>query len=328
MSRPPRVELAGGVYHVIARGNERRDVFRDDDDRHLYLGRLAECRDRYEFGVLAYCLMPNHIHLAIERGPVPLSKIMLALHCFYSQKFNFRHERVGHLFQGRYKAFLVEQDRYLEALIRYIHNNPVKAGLVDRAQAYRWSSDRFYRSGNWPPWLDVDRVLSRFAPTPARAAAAYRRWMGCNGSDEPYQDAAAIGRVVKGDEKFAEIAMRTARVRARSSRRWTPGAVARAASELLGFSIERLRQPHRGHRESRARIIVAYIGRRDYGLSTTAMAACFGRDESSFAHGLRRLEDALERDRSLSILTERVAAALRSKESELQVRPQESEMQG
>lgn len=105
MSRAPRIEIAGGVYHVIARGNERRDIFRDDSDRHLYLARLAECRDRYRFGVLAYCLMPNHVHLAVERGPVPLSKIMLALHSYYSQKFNFRHERVGHLFQADTRLF-------------------------------------------------------------------------------------------------------------------------------------------------------------------------------------------------------------------------------
>jgi putative transposase len=329
MSRPPRVELAGGVYHVIARGNERRDVFRDDADRRLYLARLAQCSDRYEFGVLAYCLMPNHVHLAIERGPIPLSKIMLALHSYYSQKFNFRYGRVGHLFQGRYKAFLVEQDRYLDALVRYIHYNPVKAGLVDRAQVYRWSSDQFYRFGHQPQWLDVDRVLRRFAPTPARAAAAYRRWMvPGNGDDEAYADASAIGRVIKGDEKFAESAMRAARVRTRSKRRWTAGALARTASKLLGFSIERLRQRDRSHPESRARLIVAYIGRRDYAFSTTAMAGCFGREESSFAHGLRRLEDALEHDRSLSNLVERIAAALRAEKSELQVRPQESGMQG
>lgn len=328
MSRPPRVELAGGIYHVIARGNERRDVFRDDEDRRLYLARLAVCRDRYEFGVLAYCLMPNHVHLAIERGPVPLSKIMLALHSYYSQKFNFRHDRVGHLFQGRYKAFLVEQDRYLEALIRYIHNNPVKAGLVVRAEVYRWSSDQFYRSRRRPQWLDVHRVLRRFAPTPARATAAYRRWMARNGDDESYEEALAIDRVVKGDEKFAERALSRVRFRASSQPRWTAGAMARAASRLLGFSIERLRQPDRSHPESRARLIVAYIGRRDYAFSTTAMAACFRREESSFAHGLRRLEDTLERDRSLSNLVERVAASLRFEKSELQVRPQESGMQG
>jgi len=121
---------------------------RDDEDRRLYLDRLAECRSRYGFGLLAFCLMPNHVHLAIARGEVPLSKIMLALHFYYSQKFNWRHERVGHLFQGRYKAYLVEHERYLEALVRYIHLNPVKAGIVERPDAFPWSSDRYYRTGD------------------------------------------------------------------------------------------------------------------------------------------------------------------------------------
>ncbi len=262
MSRPPRVEVAGGIYHVIARGNERRDVFRDDEDRRLYLGRLAECRDRYEFGVLAYCLMPNHIHLAIERGPVPLSKVILALHGFYSQKFNLRHERVGHLFQGRYKAFLVEQDRYLEGLIRYIHNNPVKAGLVEHAQAYPWSSDRFYRSGNWPEWLDIDRVLSRLAPTPVRAAAAYRRWMGRNGSDDGGVPGTQPQSVASSRVGRSSRAVRCeAQIDAATRRRWTPGGFA-AQPAIPGFSIA-IRSRLRGQPESRARIIVAYVGGRD-----------------------------------------------------------------
>jgi REP element-mobilizing transposase RayT len=321
------VELAGGVYHVIARGNERRDIFRDDSDRRLYLARLAECQDRYEFGVLAFCLMPNHVHLAIERGPVALSKIILALHFYYSQKFNFRHERVGHLFQGRYRAYLVEHDRYLAALIRYIHLNPVKAGIVDRPEAYPWSSDRWYRERSGPSWLDVDRFLSLLAPTRTRASAAYRRCMGSREA-ESYDEVAALGRVVKGDEEFADRSMRMARLPMRSPSRWTAGSLARVACRLQGFSFERLKGPYRGRPESRARLITAYIGVRDHAVSTAAMARCFGRDESAFAHGLRRLEDAMARDAALRRMVERIASTLRTDESEMQVRPQESEIQG
>ena len=299
MSRAPRVEIAGGIYHVIARGNERREIFRDDGDRRLYLARLAECRDRYEFGILAYCLMPNHVHLAIERGPVPLGKIMLALHSFYSQKFNFRYERVGHLFQGRYKAFLVEHERYLDTLVRYIHLNPVKAGLAERPELHPWSSDRWYRHGAEPRWLDVDTVLRRLAPTRSRARAAYRRWMG---SKEPdyYEAAAALGRVVKGGEEFAQRAMRLARLPSPRRRRWTPSALAVAASALQGFSLDRLKDRSHGRPESRARLIAVFVGRRDHSITSSALAACFGRDESAFAHGLRRLALAMERDPVLS----------------------------
>jgi len=132
MARPLRVELEGGLYHVIVRGNERRNVFRDDADRRRYLARLVFYVEKLSFRLVAYCLMDNHVHLAIERGKVPLSRIMAGLQSSYTQYFNRRHDRSGHLFQGRYKAFLVEKDRYALALVRYIHENPVKARVVER----------------------------------------------------------------------------------------------------------------------------------------------------------------------------------------------------
>jgi REP element-mobilizing transposase RayT len=103
MARPLRLEAEGAVYHVIARGNERKAVFRDDRDRQEYLDRLIRCHERFGLRVLAYCLMGNHLHLAVERGPVTLSCVMLALQSAYTQWFNRRHGRVGHLFQGRYR---------------------------------------------------------------------------------------------------------------------------------------------------------------------------------------------------------------------------------
>ena len=301
--------MAGGIYHVIARGNERREIFRDDMDRRLYLARMAECRRRYDFGVLAYCLMPNHVHLAIERGSVSIGKIVLVLHAFYGQKFNHRHERVGHLFQGRYKAFLVDSERYLGALIQYIHLNPVRAGLVAQPQTYAWSSDRHYRRGGGPNWLDVDFVLRRFAPNRSRACAAYRRWMG---STEPdYEALEPLARVVKGGEDFADRSLRQAKVDAPRRSRWTALAFAAAASAAQGFTLQRLRTRSQRRAESRARIITAYLGRRDHALPATALAACFDRDESAFAHGLRLFETALHRDAALVRQVERVASALK-----------------
>jgi REP-associated tyrosine transposase len=177
MPRPPRLEFSGSVYHVIARGNEQRDVFRDDSDRELYLCRLARYQARFRFRLYAYCLMTNHVHLALETGAVPISRIVLSLHRSYAQEFNQRHQRVGHLFQGRYKAYLVQKTAYLLALIRYIHENPVKAGLVRHAADYRWSSDRFYRGKTPPDWLDPPGLLQLLGADPARAARRYRSLM-------------------------------------------------------------------------------------------------------------------------------------------------------
>jgi REP element-mobilizing transposase RayT len=318
--------VAGGFYHVIARGNERRDIFRDDRDRRLYLARLAECRKRYQFGLLAYCLMSNHVHLAIERGPVSIGKIVLALHAYYAQKFNDRYERVGHLFQGRYKAYLVDCERYLGALIQYIHLNPVRAGLVDRPELYAWSSERHYRRGGGPEWLDVDFVLRRFAPSRSSACAAYRRWMGSH--EEDYETVEPLARVVKGGEEFAERSMRAANVVPPRRRRWTPMAFAAAASAAQGFTLESLKGPSQRRPESQARILAAYLGRRDYAIPATALAFCFGRDESALAHGLRRFEDALSRNPSLTRHVERIASAIEAEASTFQVRSQVSDFQG
>ncbi len=165
MARPLRLDVAGAVYHVTARGNERRAVFADDEDRNEYLDRVAWYRTKFGFRLLAYCLMTNHVHLAIRRGPFPLSRVMAGLHSSYTQWFNRRHRRVGHLFQGRYKSFLVQEDRYLVALVRYIHLNPVRARIVQRAADYAWSSDRFFRGTRPPQWLDVEDALPSFGPT-------------------------------------------------------------------------------------------------------------------------------------------------------------------
>src|SRR6266540_1795128 len=175
MARPLRLAMPGGLYHVMVRGNERKDIFRDDADRLRYLDRLAHYREKFGFRLLAYCLMDNHAHLVIEAGLNPLSKVMAGLQSSYTQYFNRRHDRAGHLFQGRYKAFLVEEDRYALALIRYIHENPVKAHVVERPDQYVWSSDRYYRRGRRPGWLDLDRVLRMLGNRRSAAVREYRR---------------------------------------------------------------------------------------------------------------------------------------------------------
>ena len=124
MARKPRVEYDGAFYHVIVRGNQRQRTFHDDQDRISYLERLEHYRQRYGFRLFAYVLMSNHVHLLLETKSVPLSKIMQGIQFSYTQRYNRRHRKVGHLFQGRYKAILCDRDAYLLELVRYIHLNP------------------------------------------------------------------------------------------------------------------------------------------------------------------------------------------------------------
>jgi REP element-mobilizing transposase RayT len=312
LARPLRVELTGAVYHVIARGNERKAIFRDDRDRVIYLERLSQCRSRFQFQVLGYCLMDNHVHLALERGPVALSRVMLALQSFYAQKFNFRHQRVGHLFQGRYKAFLIQDERYLFALLRYIHLNPVRARIVHRPEAYPWSSDRFYREGKGLPWLDVDVVLGKLAQKRDEALVVYQRLMARR-DQQAYEDVATFGAAVKGDLEFAERALVTVGEARRMPSAWTPESLAESVALAEGLSLEHLKQPRRSVRESRVRLTAAYLGRRHAGFSIARMARCFGREESTFNRGVRRLEDLINRDESIRTNVERIASSLRSR---------------
>ncbi|HLF50201.1 MAG TPA: transposase [Methylomirabilota bacterium] len=140
MARPLRLPFPGGIYHVTARGNEKRPIFSDDADCHGFLRLLATVVDRYHILCHAYCLMNNHYHLLLETPDANLSSAMRQLNGVYSQRFNHRHSRSGHLFGGRFHAVVVERDAHLREVSRYIVLNPVRAGLVADAAEWSWSS--------------------------------------------------------------------------------------------------------------------------------------------------------------------------------------------
>jgi len=142
MARPLRIEYAGAVYHVTSRGNGRKPIFRDDEDRMVLLDILKEVKDRYHWCCFAYCLMENHYHLVIETPDANLSQGMRQLNGVYTMRFNRRHDTVGHVFQGRYKAILIQKESHLLEVCRYVVLNPVRARLVRNPEDWRWSSYR------------------------------------------------------------------------------------------------------------------------------------------------------------------------------------------
>jgi len=174
MARPLRIGFAGALYHVTARGNDRKAVYRDDRDRARFLDRLAAVVYTHRLRVHAFVLMRNHFHLLVETPEADLSRAMGQLNGSYTQDFNRRHRRSGHLFQGRYKAILVEKDSYLLELSRYIHLNPVRVGEVSRAWAFAWSSAAAYVGKvAVPEFLTVGDVLAHFG---RRRTVARRRY--------------------------------------------------------------------------------------------------------------------------------------------------------
>lgn len=163
MARPLRIEFPGAFYHVMARGNEKRAIYKDTRDRLRFLDSLESSSGRYGAVIHGYCLMNNHYHLLLETPRGNLAQIMHHINGSYTTYFNKKHERVGHLFQGRYRAILIDADAYCLALSRYIHMNPVKGGTASQPWDYKWSSCQFYRNRyDAPQWLQRDFVLSFF----------------------------------------------------------------------------------------------------------------------------------------------------------------------
>lgn len=178
MARPLRIEYPGALYHVTSRGNAREPVYLSDVDRNLFLGILSSTVKRYNLLLYAYCLMENHYHLLIETPEANLSSSMRYLNQIYTQRFNKTHKRVGHLFQGRYKSILVQREKHLLALCRYIVQNPVRAGIVQHPEEYQWSSCRQTASLEPPAeYLSVDWILSQFGQTKSLARKEYRKFI-------------------------------------------------------------------------------------------------------------------------------------------------------
>ncbi|MTV36097.1 transposase [Duganella radicis] len=175
MTRPLRIEYPGALYHVTSRGDRKSAIFRDDTDRAMWLQTLAEVCAHFRFSVHAFCQMGNHYHLLVETLDGKLAQGMRQLNGVYSQYFNRRHKLVGHVFQGRYQAILVERQNYLLELSRYIVLNPVRAGMVGRPEDWPWSNFNYVCANNKVPlWLDIVWLLSNFSPDRKLAIDGYK----------------------------------------------------------------------------------------------------------------------------------------------------------
>lgn len=158
MSRPYRIQIEDGFYHITSRGNDRKVIYSSQRDFEKFLEYLRTAKDKFKFYLHAYCLMSNHYHLFIETTQANLSRIMQYLNTSYSVYYNLKHKKTGHLFQGRYKSVLVQQDAYFAELTRYIHLNPVRANIVRSPAEYCWSSYKAYITNKTDSCVDIERV--------------------------------------------------------------------------------------------------------------------------------------------------------------------------
>lgn len=203
MTRPLRIEFNGALYHITSRGNARQAIFLKGEDFTDFLGILNSVVKRYHFLIHAYCLMNNHYHLLVETPEGNLSKGMRQLNGLYAQRFNQKHQRVGHLLQGRYQAILVDKENYLLELSRYIVLNPVRAGIVKDPKDYRWSSYQGTSGYKKIPGLFTDWILSQFSKEKKKASIKYQAFI-LSGIEEASPLEVVKGQLYLGKETFME----------------------------------------------------------------------------------------------------------------------------
>lgn len=204
MARPLRIEFEGALYHVTSRGDGQEDIYLDDNDRETYLDVLSDVCERFNWTIHAFCLMSNHYHLLVETPEGNLAKGMRQLNGVYTQRFNRKHSRAGHVFQGRYKAILVQKESYLLELARYIVLNPVRAQMVRSAKDWSWSSYRatagFIKAEKW---LTVNWILAAFSRRKAVAVQQYRTFVSAGrNQSKPWEE--LKNQIYLGDDAFVD----------------------------------------------------------------------------------------------------------------------------
>lgn len=178
MGRPKRIQFAGACYYVLLQGNNRQDIFMSNQDRRTFLALLRSYKERYGLKVYSYCLMPHEAHVLLETSEANLAFVMQGFNTVYTKYFNSAHNTVGHVFQGRYRALLVDKEHYLSEMTRYVHLHPVRAGMKERPWRYQWSSCSAYvEGGQSEPLVDTDEVLAQFGKNRLKQSVRYLHYI-------------------------------------------------------------------------------------------------------------------------------------------------------
>ncbi|NCP78393.1 MAG: transposase [Desulfuromonadales bacterium] len=292
MARKPRIHYSGALYHVMLRGNGGMDLFGDDQDRYRFFLLLQEGVERFGYQVVAYCLMDNHIHLAIQVGETPLSRAMQNLSFRFTRWINWRRQRTGHLFQGRYKAILIEEDEYLLQLVAYLHLNPVRAGMVAYPLDYRWSSYRAYLGEEMIPWLNCDAVLSRLSKRRSAARKIFTSFVDDQiplGHRKEFHGIGSKDARILGEESFVNDVLLQSE-EPPLTRPDLPTCL-RLVAAHFACDAERLQLAGRSHKESRVRAFVAWAILEKSSASLTELGKWLNRDVSTLSSSVRRLKE-------------------------------------
>ena len=286
MARPLRVEYPGAHYHVINRGNAGGNIFKTKKDREKFLNYLGKAVDRFSLTIHTYCLMSNHYHLLVETPKTNLSAAMQWFSVSYAVYYNRRHQRRGHLFEGRFKALLIEADAYLKELSRYIHLNPVRAKLVEKPAAYKWSSYlALIGKTKTPDWLETKRVLGYFGRKKREAVKNFKLFVeGTDADSLENPTNRAAGGFILGDVDFVQWVKETF-LYMREEEKEIPQLqvlkpkislerILRSVCDEFGCEGEQIRK--KGRKRNLAREFAIYLSRDLSGLSCRDLGVFFG----------------------------------------------------
>ena len=300
MARKPRLHARGGLYHVMLSGNGGQDIFFDEKDRHRFYSLLQQGIARYGHRIHGFCLMTNHVHLAVQLNEEPLAKIMQNLAFRYTRWVNRKQKRIGHLFQGRYQAILVDQDAYLLELVRYLHLNPVRAKLVRRPEAYPWSGHRAYLGKETLPWLTTEWVLGQFGARLGigrkRYEAFVREGQGL-GRREEFHRGGDDDRRLLGSDRFTQ---RVLNKPATPIKRITLDELIRTVRRDYGVSEAQLAAPDRNRLNSEARCAIGWLAQKSGQVSLTEVGKRFGRDVATLSRGVEQLRAKARTSKALA----------------------------
>lgn len=297
MARKPRIHAPAAIYHVIMRGNAQQDIFADDKDRYRFYEILQKSCERYRHRFHAFCLMSNHVHLEIQVAEISLSRIMQNISQRYTQWYNWRHSTSGHVFQGRYKAVMVDADSYLLQLAAYIHLNPVRARITDRPENYRWSSHRAYLGKENLSWLETGFILSQFSGKVGKARSSFASFVDdrmAEGHRLEFHGGKSIDSRVIGDDSFVAHAL--ASMEKTQVQKPDINAVITAVKRMYNIKDDSLRTQGRLRTISEARGLAAWATLELSSGKLTELAPLVGRDPSTLSCAVRRMERRREKD--------------------------------
>jgi putative transposase len=307
MARPKRILYENAVYHVASRGNERREIFEDDRDRWIFLEILQEAIGEHRVLCHSWVLMGNHYHLLIETPEKNLPKFMAHLNGVYTLRFNKRHQRAGHLFQGRYKSMHVDKGIYLMELCRYVVLNPIRAGIKKHPAQYRWSSYRATAGLEKGPRLETRWILGQFAKRRNQAEKAYRNYV-LRRMDDPQSpwDKAKHGLYLGGEEFLAKMQSFARENPSLDIPKFQKMLVKPPMEEVLeriaksrGFKAADLKSGRRKVLE--ARDIAIYILNQEYGYTLKEIGKSLGLGLSAVGNRWQMMKKRLVRERDLRV---------------------------